>query len=1185
MSFEPDQGSSSSRNAAPISSLDLQSPASESGSGSTPPQRFTTSSFSTTNDKTQVLTYNTFFQRLITVFHAINTHLTFLLAHSRAVIPSITLLQKFDNSITALELAIFKYLFPEDEIFFDYVDENQIMLTFVEEVKVNQKGYHQTPVADKFEDTPRQSKQILIFDFQDVKIHGIGKVIKGNKRLKKQQEPKEFSTHRRQNFFISSNENIVAPLKKTHITKIIQGRDTLFQQCLQKFILQYKEQNEAAKALEQNAKLLIPEEPQFEDMVQVLEAKETVPVAKTIDKSLISVERMIETLRRSKFYVDQISSEHLLNEAQEARFQQLNASSSEYLHPELSDALFDSKGISIEDGLYTHQALALDELLDDASQSNLIISTLTASGKSLVYQLPILNSILWDITNHVQGRHATALFIFPTKALAQDQIRHFQTFLTHLPSHLTRPIVINTYDGDTPFLERNKIQRYSDILFTNPDTIHASILPNHHFGAWVEFIKALKFVVMDELHVYKGIFGINVGYVMARLNRIKHILCPEGPPIRYVSCSATIANPILHFKTICSLPEDAKVVHIQDDGSAKCEKRLIVWNPPVLMNNAGERGPADSNSNLIPRVSPIAELAKLLLTILTELPGLRVIVFCPIRVVAEMMMREVRTQLQSSQFKQLGISQSDIMSYRGGYSKSDRRIIEKKMFDGQLRAIVATNALELGIDLSDLDVVITCGFPVLKLNLHQQFGRAGRGKLASGSLAIFVPMRSPIDQYYIEHAHELPQRSYEDLCVDSLRDMEHGLLLLERHLQCAAYEHALDKVDDYQWFSQGKTLEQFQKLLAEQLVLDVDDKYKTHPHFMPKPTKLVPIRAIEDETVAIVDITNNRNIVIEEVELLRTTFTVYEGGIFLHQGQPYLVKEFNHKDKYCKVERVNVDWTTSQRDYTDVDPEEVELVKPIKPVHMNQQLDTPAFFGKIQITMKVFGFFKVNRKEEILEVVEVKNPPVIAYAKGCWLNVSKQAIEIIRAKKLSASGGIHAAAHGIMNMLPLHINSARSTTSHAMDFEMATECKAPSKEFKATETKRKRPARLVFYDTKGNRNGSGYSYKTFECIDELIYATFHRTYKCECKWGCPLCIVSATCREQMRVMSKPAAIIILASFLGLNLGKVAEELPDGPEPGMPPVLHNTILDTTAAVKFSPDVKILNIGGESDQGLV
>lgn len=1117
--------------------------------------------------------WSLYFKRLFSIFHEINKHATFLASHSRSVIPSVQLFQKLNLTITTTDLATIKYLFPEDEVFFDYVDENQVMVSFVEEVKFSSKGYGQTPVADKFDDSEtQQSKQILIFDFQDVKIHGIGKMMKGRKRMKMDTKPREFDASVRQGFFLNSANYNLKPLDKDNLARIIQGRDSRFKQFILDYIGKFQSVERAEEALIKEALKLIPKEPVLEDMVKVLEDKEDVVDS---EKVLYTADEMIEALRKSRTYADQIVSTQKLNDTQPPQFQPLSSLASECLHPELRDALLAAKGISIDEGLYTHQAESLETLLDESKDTHIIVSTLTASGKSLIYQLPVLNSILWDISNGLKGRHTTALFIFPTKALAQDQMKQFKSLLSHLPSNFKRPIVIDAYDGDTPFIERVKILNEADILFTNPDTIHASILPNSNFESWRNFIKGLKYVVVDELHIYKGTFGINVGYVMARLLRIKDRFSPDEKSFRFVSCSATINNPVQHFRTICSIPEDLEVAHVSNDGSAKCEKKMLVWNPPVLMNNRGVRGPADSNSKLITRVSPIFELARLLLTLLTEMKGLKIIVFCPIRVVSEMMMREVRTLLQKSPYSKLGLVQSDIMSYRGGYSKSDRRIIEKKMFDGQLRAIIATNALELGIDLSDLDVVITCGFPMLKLNLHQQFGRAGRRKDAKGSLVVFVPGRSPIDQYYIEHADDLVQNTYEDLCVDSLRDMEHGLLILERHLQCAAYEESIVLNEDYKWFSKGRSFESFEKILKEHLVQDIGDRFIPSSKYMPKPSKLVSIRAVEDDNVAVVDITNNRNIVIEEVEVLRTTFTIYEGGIFLHQGQPYLVKEFNHKEKYAKVERVNVDWTTSQRDYTDVDPEEVDLVKPLVPIPVKKTMDIPIFFGLIKITMKVFGFFKVNRKEEILEVVEVNNPPVVAYAKGCWLNVPKIAIDIIKAKQLSAAGGIHAAAHGIMNMLPIFVNYSQANANLG-DFELATECKAPTKEFKTTKSERKRPARLVFYDTKGGKNGSGYSYKIFESIDELINSTFNRIKQCDCQWGCPLCIVSVACKEQMRVMSRPAALIVLASFLGLDMEKLAETLPNGPEPGMPPILHETIVADASSVRFSPNVRILNI---------
>lgn len=1109
-----------------------------------------------------------FFQQSIKIFQEINTHLTFLSSHSRSVVPSLDLLQKLNSSITPLDLAVIKYLFPEDEIFFDYVDENQIMLSFIEEVKVDQSGYHQTPIADKYDEQTRHSKQILIFSFQDAKVHGIGKMKKSNNRKRLKNDSGDYKSDQRSGLFLGDNRFLLQPLTQSQLSSMIRSRNDKFILLLERFVDKYENQEKAKKSLLKKAAELIPQEPDLQDMVEVLQEKKSVT---TDSGHNLSTDEMIQILENSKFYCDQIASTQLLNRNRPADFRKLTTETFLYVHPDLKDALLKTKNICLEDGLYSHQAGALETLLNPANKSHVIVSTLTASGKSLIYQIPVLNSILWDISSGLKGRHTTAFFIFPTKALAQDQIRHFREFLKNLPTASSQPIIVNTYDGDTPFKERDKISKESDIIFTNPDTIHASILPNHSFNNWKEFLGALKFVVMDELHVYKGTFGVNVGFVMGRLSRMKNLLLRDDS-IQYISCSATIHNPVSHFRTVCSLPENELIVHVDQDGSPCCEKKLIVWNPPPLMNQRGQK--EDTVDKYVPRVGMISELAKLLVNLVTANDSLKIIVFCPIRVVCEMLMKEVRHLLQNS-FKNSGITQSDIMAYRGGYSKSDRRIIEQKMFSGQLRAIVATNALELGIDLSHLDVVITCGFPMLKLNLHQQFGRAGRRKNANGSLAIFVPGKNPIDQYYLENPHELLGNDYEDLCVLGVRDMECGKMILERHLQCAAYEEPIE-LDDIKWLMPGGSKKDFEDVLKTNLILDIDGKFKTNPKYYPKPHKVVLIRAVEEPAFAVVDITNNRNIIIEEIEFLRTTFTLYEGGIFLHQGQPYLVKEFNDKEFYAKVERVNVDWTTLQRDYTDVDPEEVEFVKPLYPIDAPKALDIPVFSGKVKITMKVFGFFKVNRREEILEVVEVKNPPVIAFSKGFWLNVPQETLEIVKEKKLSPAGGIHAASHAIMNMLPVYINGASENGRQTADTELSTECKSPAKEFSTRQSHRVRPARLVFYDTKGGPSGTGLSYKCFECIDEVIRATFTRVKNCKCVWGCPLCVVSSACKEQMRVLSRPAALLILASFLGMNLSQLKDDLPIGPEPDIPELETETIMYANATVRFSPNVQILNV---------
>ncbi|KAK6454780.1 uncharacterized protein RJT20DRAFT_51992 [Scheffersomyces xylosifermentans] len=1146
------------------------------------------------------------FQRLYRVFTQINTHLTFLSSHSRSTIPTFDLLKKLNSDITELDLAIIHGLFPVNDVYFSYVDENQLLLSLTEKVQyTKQRGYKQSQASsmdDAFEQVANgheltESKQVLVFDFQDTRMHGIGAAVKGGKRRKTEnQDPNS-------EFFFRSNKLGLEPLSQIQLTRMIKSRNEKFKGMLGQYIGSFSEEDVSndvpMRVLKSKFEPLIPKPPELNDPVDLLKRSE-----KGIEASGNStLESMISILKEEPFYQGQMEHVSTLTPKQEAIRKQLSFLDSESysIHPELEIALQHYKGISITDDLYSHQADALEVLLQkDIVGKHVIVSTATASGKSMIYQIPVLNNILWDITNGQKKRSTTAFFIFPTKALAQDQKRHLEEFISYLPSNSKRRIIVDTYDGDTPTKSRAAIRSFADIVFTNPDTIHASILPNHlgysDESGWMEFLRGLKFIVMDELHVYKGTFGIQVSYVMSRLLRICSKMKNVDSSINFISCSATIQNPESHFRAVCAIPKHDEVIHISNDGSPSSERKLIVWNPPALMNKKGitqkrikssTMVESSINSILTPRVSPITESARILMQLLSKLHNIKVIVFCPIRAICELLIKEVRNILKSPEYTaNQFLNESDIMSYRGGYSKEDRRTIEQKMFTGQLRAIVATNALELGIDLSDLDVVITCGFPISKSHLHQQFGRAGRGRNSRGSLAIYVAGPSPLDQYYLNHVEELKDKnSYEDLCVAGLLDMGSYQLLLEQHLQCAAFEHPIDLQEDMKWFAPNGSFQlenAFVKLCKSKLYQDTTGLYRTSPKYLPWPPDHVTIRAIEDASFAVVDITNGRNVVIEEVEASRTSFTLYEGGIFLHQGFPYLVREFNPEGKFAKVERVNVDWTTSQRDFTDIDPMEVEYIKQLYPPNLVAPSDIPVFFGKIKSTIVVFGFFKLNRRGEILEAVEVKNPPVMLLSKGFWVDIPTDVLEVIKNKQLSIAAGIHAAQHAIMNFLPLFINGAAAeptTTrfnSSLGDAELVTECKAPEKEFSKRETRRKRPARLIFYDSKGGEKGSGMSAKAFEYFDELLVTTYEKVRDCECLWGCPQCVTGNFCKERSAVMSKPAAILILASLLQLDLNEIKDQLPDGPELNLPDAMIETIENSKTAVKFSKDVEIVKV---------
>lgn len=1151
-----------------------------------------------------------FFTGLYKKFKLVNTHLTFLSSYSKHTITTFEHIQKLNDDISRLDLQMIKDLLPPGDVSFEYHDENQILLQQAEKVQFSWlEGYKQNQpktVDDAYEALSKQhseakpERQLLVFEFCDMRTLGIGTIIKGKDLGFRKRQKLADRKLPSPDFFQTTSKLSMDLLLQVQLQAVISGRNERFCKCVDDFLSNFSEEDKREgvpfkELVEKNAKL-VPEPEHLSDPVAMMTVRALDSVS-NLEKP--EMDTMLAALEEKPLFKDQIRIKETLTPRRGSKLVPIPDG---LIHAHLVDALYDYKGIdAYANGLYLHQEEALRSIL--LERKHVIVSTSTSSGKSLIYQIPILHDILTDIDNGTnnRSRKSTALFIFPTKALAQDQKRHLNELIALLPQQ--RKITVDTYDGDTPSNQRNHIRNFADIIFTNPDAIHAAILPNYAEETtprgWTEFLSSLKYVVMDELHVYKGTFGVHVSYVMARLNRMRSLnLLDEQGPI-YISCSATIKEPELHFRTVCAIPDKDEVLHVSEDGSPSTEKKMIIWEPPVLMNKRGQREDLQQKLTLattlespiqspfLPRESVITELAKILVHLLCKLPTTKAIVFCPIRQVCELLIKEVKAIITGREYPEWkSLSEHDVMSYRGGYSKSDRRAIEQKMFLGHLRAIVATNALELGIDLSDLDIVISCGFPKLKLNLHQQFGRAGRGTSSKGSLAILVCGSTPVDRHYLKNPHELfDKTSYEDLCVTGLLDGSLNRMVMSLHLQCAAFEWPIDLELDKKWFSPHDTStmnETYHKLCTEKLHVDKKGYYRTDPRYLPWPAEKVSLRAIEQTMYAVVDITENRNIVIEEVEELRTSFTLYEGGIFLHQGFPYLVKEFNPDEKFAKVERVKVTWVTQQRDFSNVDPTEIELVKQLHPPTLELPSDLPVFYGKIQTTIIVFGYFKVSRKLEILEAVEVKNPPVIMKSKGFWLDIPMVAIKAIQAKKLNPAGGIHAAQHAIMNVLPLFITGGATTNPNVRwsstmgDAELSTECKAPEKEFAQRQSKRKRPARLIFHDSKGGEQGTGMSAKTFEYIDEIMLATYERVKSCDCDWGCPMCVAGSFCKENMLVMSKPAAIIILGCLLGYDLEELLNSVPDGPEKNMPDVQIETISEEGRLVKFSPEVEIVDV---------
>jgi DEAD/DEAH box helicase domain-containing protein len=453
------------------------------------------------------------------------------------------------------------------------------------------------------------------------------------------------------------------------------------------------------------------------------------------------------------------------------------------------------------------------------------------------------------------------------------------------------------------------------------------------------------------------------------------------------------------------------------------------------------------------------------------------------------------------------------------------------MFEGKLLGIIATTALELGVDIGTLDCVITLGFPYTIANLRQQSGRAGRRN--KDSLSILVGDCFPSDQHYMQNPDELFTKPNCKLQVNL-----DNMLVLEGHIQCAAYEMPIRPAEDVFYFTPDLA-----KIAEERLVRDELGYYHCHDRFRPTPAKFVAIRDTEDDHFAIVDITHGKNIVLEELEASRAFFTLYDGAIFLHQGNSYLVRDFQPDRKIAKVEKVKVEWTTQQRDFTDIDPVECEAIRNI-PGSLSR-----AYYGAIRITQNVFGYFKVDKRRRILDAIQVDNPPILRHSKGLWLDVPKRALEILVDRRLHVAGAIHAAEHAIMSLMPNFVIS--------MPGDVRTECKVGLKEFAQKETSRKRPARLTFYDAKGGANGSGISTKAFGFIDLLLVQAMDRVQHCHCESGCPECVCSELCKEANEVMSKAGSSVILRTLLNMDID--VDALPMGPEEMSPAGIETVVL--------------------------
>ncbi len=697
------------------------------------------------------------------------------------------------------------------------------------------------------------------------------------------------------------------------------------------------------------------------------------------------------------------------------------------IHPLITEAL-KKRGIS---RLYEHQEMCFRYVLEG---KNVVVVTPTASGKTLCYNLPVLNKLLND-------REARALYVFPTKALSQDQ----QAELNDIVLGGGLPVKINTYDGDTPSSVRISARESGRIIVTNPDMLHTGILPNH--PKWIKFIGSLAFVVIDEIHIYRGVFGSHMANLIRRLRRITRFYGCE--PI-FICCSATIGNP----RELAERIIGGKAVLIDKNGAPSGEKHIILYNPPLVDRVQGIRR------------GVVLESSRIASKLLRE--GVKTIVFARSRIRTEIIASYIRKNLKKSSIDN---GKLKIESYRGGYLPTERRAIERGLREGTVRGVVSTNALELGIDIGGLDVAILAGLPGSIASSWQQAGRAGRRN--NLSLAILIASAAPTDQYMINHPEYFFSRSPESGWVDP-----DNIYILIDHIKCAVFELPFKKGEKF-----GGNVEDLLEYLEENGVIRYTEGswYWADRSY---PAEQVSLRSASSENVVIIDTTKGENQVIGEMDRPSAKELLFEGAIYIHRGDQYLVKELDIENKQCLVEENRGDYFTDAIVKTD-----------IKVLEKDRELEEHGVgivIGDVLVRTQVTKYKKIRyRTHENTGYGDVYLPEEEMHTRSVVLlfgentpagKILEQYSEGLKELVISRIGNL------MINVAPVFL------LCDVRDIRAAERVKDPHFSVPA----------LYIYDACPG--GSGLSEGFYENLEKILTACMDVVKNCGCERGCPSCI-------------------------------------------------------------------------------
>jgi DEAD/DEAH box helicase domain-containing protein len=689
---------------------------------------------------------------------------------------------------------------------------------------------------------------------------------------------------------------------------------------------------------------------------------------------------------------------------------------------------------------------------------HVVVATGTASGKSLAYQLPVLSALADD-------RRATALYLSPTKALGADQLRAVQG----LEIDDVRPA---SFDGDTPMPERDWARAHARWIFTNPDMLHRGILPSH--ARWASFFRRLRFVVVDECHGYRGVFGSHVALLLRRLRRVA---TKYGADPVFVLASATVSDPATSASRLAGVP----CVAVTDDASPQGARTVALWEPPLLPELSGENGAPV-------RRSAGAETSRIMTDLVVE--GARTLAFVRSRRGAELTALSARHALAEVDPS----LPARVAAYRAGFLPEERRALEKRLANGSLLGVASTNALELGVDIAGLDAVVVAGYPGTLASFWQQAGRAGRK--GDSALVVFVAQDNPLDTYLVHNPSAMLDKPVEATVIDPSNPY-----VLAPQLACAAQELPLTEA----------CLAAFGGAAARRVLDDLtaDGVLRRRPTgwfwtSRDRPQASVDIRGSGGEQVAVVEADSAR--MLGTVDPGAAFTTVHPGAVYLHQGTSYVVDELDLSTGLAMVHREDPEWSTSPREQVDISVLSVE-----------EQAGFPAGvtvnLGEVAVTSHVVAYLRKLPSGQVLDQVPLDLPEQTLNTRAVWYTVPETLLAQAELTKHEVPGALHAAEHAAIGLLPLFATCDRwdiggvSTAVHPDTGE----------------------ATVFVHD--GHPGGAGFADRAHAALVPWLTATRDAIAACECPAGCPSCVQSPKCGNGNEPLHKDGAVRVLTAVL------------------------------------------------------